>query len=133
MNCKNLILSILLLLLSGNSFGQKQTAAKRLDSLFNALAAQNQFSGSVLIAEKGKVLYKGGKGYRNEQTREPNNTQTIFELASCSKQFTGVSIALLHREGKIDYNDDITRYLPELAHFKGVKIYNLLRHTSGIP
>ncbi|WP_343632387.1 serine hydrolase domain-containing protein [Fluviicola sp.] len=115
------------------SFGQKSRTEKRLDSLFTALAAQNQFSGSVLIAEKGKVIYKGGKGYSNELSQEWNNAQTIFELASCSKQFTGVSIALLHRDKKLDYTDDITKYLPELSSFKGVSIYDLLHHTSGIP
>jgi len=115
------------------SFGQKNHTEKRLDSLFTSLAAQNQFSGSVLIAEKGKVIYKGGKGYSNELSKELNNSQTIFELASCSKQFTGVAIALLHRDKKLSYTDDITAYLPELSSFKGVSIYNLLHHTSGIP
>lgn len=115
------------------SFGQKNHTAKRLDSLFTSLAAQNQFSGSVLIAEKGKVIYKGGKGYSNELSKELNNSATIFELASCSKQFTGVAIALLHRDKKLEYTDDITKYLPELSSFKGVSIYDLLHHTSGIP
>lgn len=133
MNCKNLVLCLLLCLVSPYSFGQKASIEKRLDSLFAALAAQNQFSGSVLIAEQGKVLYKAGKGYSNERTKSRNNPQTIFELASCSKQFVGVGIALLHREGKINYTDDITRYLPELANFKGVRIYDLLHHTSGLP
>ncbi|WP_300665296.1 serine hydrolase domain-containing protein [Fluviicola sp.] len=122
------------LLLAGTwSFGQENNTEKRLDSLFTTLAAQNQFNGSVLIAEKGKIIYKGGKGYSNELSKELNNTQTIFELASCSKQFTGVGIALLHREKKLDYTDDITKYFPELSNFKGVTIYDLLRHTSGIP
>lgn len=133
MNYRDLILSILLLLTGNYCSGQKQHIEHRLDSLFNALAAQNQFNGSVLIAEKGTVLYKSGKGYSNELTKEQNNTQTIFELASCSKQFIGVAIALLHRDGRINYTDDITRYIPELFNFKGVKIYDLLRHTSGIP
>jgi len=133
MNYKNLILGLLLCTLNICSFGQKQSIEKKLDSLFTTLAAQNQFNGSVLIAEQGKVLYKAGKGYSNEPAKTRNNTQTIFELASCSKQFVGVGIALLHREGKINYNDDITLYLPELENFKGVTIYNLLRHTSGIP
>lgn len=115
------------------TFGQDNSVEKRLDSLFTSLAAQNQFSGSVLIAEKGTIVYKGGKGYRNELTRELNNPQTIFELASCSKQFTGVAVALLHREKKLNYTDDITRYLPELEKFKGVSIADLLHHTSGIP
>jgi CubicO group peptidase (beta-lactamase class C family) len=115
------------------SFGQKNNTEKRLDSLFTSLAEQNQFNGSVLIAEEGKIIYKGGKGFSNELTKEVNNSKTIFELASCSKQFTGVGIALLHRENKLNYTDDITTYLPELTSFKGVTIYDLLRHTSGIP
>lgn len=115
------------------SFGQKMNTEKRLDSLFSTLTAQNQFNGSVLIAEKGKIIYKAGKGYSNELTKEVNNTETIFELASCSKQFTGVAIVLLHRENKLNYTDDITKYIPELSNFKGVTIYDLLRHTSGIP
>gem|GEM_PF-6615071 len=65
-------------------FGQKKNVENRLDSLFNSLANQNQFNGTVLIAEKGKILYKSGKGYSNETTKEKNNSNTIFELASCS-------------------------------------------------
>ncbi len=133
MNFKNIIMCIFCLIISGKSLAQKQPVEKRLDSLFNALAAQNQFNGSVLIAEKGKVLYKSGKGHSNEDSQEVNNSQTVFELASCSKQFVGVGIALLHKEGKINYTDDITKYIPELVNFKGVTIYNLLRHTSGVP
>ncbi len=114
-----------------NGFSQK--TSQRLDSLFTLLAAQKQFSGSVLIAEKGKIIYKGGKGYSNETTKAKNNTHTIFELASCSKQFIGVATALLHRENKVNYTDDITVYIPELSNFKGVTIDNLLHHTSGIP
>lgn len=133
MNLKKLILPLVLILSASLSFGQKMAQTKRLDSLFTSLAEQNQFSGSVLIAEKGKVIYKSGKGYSNEETKASNNPQTIFELASCSKQFIGVGIALLHRENKLNYTDDITVYIPELSNFKGVTIYDLLRHTSGIP
>lgn len=132
MNIQTILTSALILAGTG-SFGQKNNPAKRLDSLFTALTAQNQFNGSVLIAQKGKVIYKAGFGYSNELSKEQNNPQTIFELASCSKQFTGVGIALLHREKKLDYTDDITVYLPELTGFKGVTVYDLLHHTSGIP
>jgi CubicO group peptidase (beta-lactamase class C family) len=101
--------------------------------LFNALANQNQFNGSVLIAEKGKTIYKSGKGFSNERTKQENNAETVFDLASCSKQFIGVAVALLHRDGQIEYSDDISLYIPELSNYKGVTVYNLLRHTSGIP
>lgn len=133
MNFKNLVVIAFLFLTTNVCLGQKNNTEKRLDSLFTSLSEQNQFSGSVLIAEKGKIIYKGGKGFSNEKTKEKNNSKTIFELASCSKQFIGVGIVLLHRDGKIDYTDDITEYIPELSNFKGVKIYDLLRHTSGIP
>lgn len=133
MNLKNLILTALIFLTANLCLGQKSNTEKRIDSLFTSLYEQYQFNGSVLIAEKGKIIYKGGKGFSNEKTKEKNNSKTIFELASCSKQFIGVGIALLHRDGKINYTDDITRYIPELSNFKGVKIYDLLRHTSGIP
>lgn len=132
MNLKNLTLTALIFLTANLCLGQKSNTEKRLDSLFTSLSEQHQFNGSVLIAEKGKIIYKDGKGFSNEKTKEKNNSKTIFELASCSKQFIGVGIALLHRDGKINYTDDITRYIPELSNFKGVKIYDLLRHTSGI-
>ncbi len=133
MNYKTLLLSILFLVAKNYSFGQENNTKKQLDSLFTVLAEQNQFNGSVLIADKGKIVYQGGKGYSNETTKALNNTKTVFELASCSKQFIGVGIALLHRQGKMAYTDDITKYIPSLSNFKGVSIYNLLRHTSGIP
>jgi len=126
----------LLLLLSICSlacFGQHKNHAQQLDSIFATLHAQQQFNGSVLIAEKGKVILEKGYGYRNEQTKELNNAQTIFELASCSKQFTAAAIVLLKREGKLDYMDPISKYLPELSFWNKVTIADLLRHTSGLP
>lgn len=133
MKLKTLFLPLFIVLTANSGFAQVAATAKRLDSLFDALHHQKQFNGSVLIAERGKIIYKGGKGFSNETSKDINNTETIFELASCSKQFIGVGVALLHREGKIKYTDDITQYIPELSSFKGVKIYDLLRHTSGIP
>jgi len=133
MNLKNILIALAILLNMHSTLAQETDTKKRLDSLFTALAEQDQFNGSVLIADKGKIIYKNGKGFGNETTRETNNPETIFELASCSKQFIGVAIALLHRDNKIKYADDITLYIPELTNFKGVKIYDLLRHTSGIP
>lgn len=109
----------------------KQT--KQLDSVFTVLANQNQFNGSVIIAEKGKIILKKGYGFSNEQTKEPNNSNTIFELASCSKQFTATAIVLLKRHGKLNYNDKISKYLPELNFWDKVTIQDLLRHTSGLP
>lgn len=114
------------------SRGQK-SPSEQLDSVFLILHKQNQFNGTVLIAEKGRIILKKGYGYRNEETRSPNEPGTQFETASCSKQFTAAGIVLLKRWGKLDFNDKIYTYLPELNFWQDVRIYDLLRHTSGIP
>jgi CubicO group peptidase (beta-lactamase class C family) len=125
-------LFLFLALLCNNCRAQQNDQAKQLDSIFSMLTAQNQFNGSVLIAEKGTVILEKGYGYSNETSRQYNNPQTIFELASCSKQFTAAAIVLLKRQGKLQYEDPISKYLPELGFWNNVTIYDLLRQTSGI-
>lgn len=126
----NLLISIIFF--TGNSFSQSNQSVK-LDSLFTMLHAQNQFNGEILIAEKGTVVFQKGYGFADEATKKPINEKTIFELASCTKQFTGAAIVLLKREGKLDYNDKLSKYIPELSFWQDVTLYDLLRHTSGIP
>jgi len=128
-------LNTLLLLLAGTltCFGQQKRQEQQLDSIFTMMYNQNQFNGTVLIAEKGKIIFKKGYGYSNEITKQYNNVQTQYELASCSKQFTGAAIVLLKRAGKINYEDKLSKYIPELGFWDKVTIYDLLRHTSGIP
>lgn len=126
-------LVLLLSIAAMHCFAREGSHTDRLDSIFSVLKAQNRFNGSVLIAEKGKVVFAKGYGYSNEATRQPNNTKTIFELASCSKQFTAAAIVLLKRQGKLHYEDKLSLYLPELSFWDKVTIYDLLRHTSGLP
>ena len=130
---KKIIINLVLLAATTVCFGQNKNQEKQLDSIYTVLHNQNQFNGEVLIAEKGKIILKKGYGYANEDTKKPINEKTIFELASCSKQFTGAAIVLLKREGKLDYNDKLSKHIPELSFWKDVTIYDLLRHTSGIP
>lgn len=120
------------LLLSFNLFSQHKFEQK-LDSVFSIMNTQNQFSGTVLIAEGGKIIFTKGYGYQDLQLTNKNTSETIYELASCSKQFTAGAIALLHRAGKLRYEDSLSKFIPELARWGKVTIYDLLRHTSGIP
>ncbi|WP_277013893.1 serine hydrolase domain-containing protein [Flavobacterium lindanitolerans] len=129
---KQFTLFFMLLIISNFAYAQKKQS-ERLDSLFTVLYQQNQFNGTALIAEKGKIIFKKSYGIANEDTKAPINEKTIFELASCSKQFTATAIVLLKREGKLQYTDKISKYLPELGFWENVTIYDLLRHTSGIP
>jgi CubicO group peptidase (beta-lactamase class C family) len=101
----------------------------RLDSLF---ASVTDFSGVVLVADHGKPIYHKAFGFRNFDTREPLDTASIFELASVSKQFTSMVIMILKKEGKLDYDDPLEKYIPGLP-YPGVTIRHLLTHTSGLP
>ncbi len=113
------------------SIGQNRIS--KIDSLLNALYSNKNIYGNVLIAEKGKVIYKHSFGYANEATKEKLNENSIFELASCSKQFTAMSIMLLKEKGKLNLEDEIKIYIPEFSFYKGVTIRNLLNHTGGLP
>lgn len=107
--------------------------ALKLDTLYSELYDKGNFNGSVLVAENGNVIFEKSYGIADEQTNQKLNDNTIFELASVSKQFTAMGIVQLVKEGKLSYEDDITKYIPELNDYKGITIKNLLNHTGGLP
>ncbi len=112
---------------------QSDSRVALLDSIYTQMYNNNEFNGNVLIAEKGTVLFEKSYGTANEQTKEKLNNNTVFELASVSKQFTAMAIVLLEKQGKLEYEDEISKYIPELQYYKDVKIEHLLYHTSGLP
>lgn len=101
----------------------------KLDSI---VAMVPDFSGVVLLSEKGRPVYHKAFGFANPEANQKNDTTTIFELASVSKQFTAMLIALLKEEGKLNYDDPMEKFLPELP-YKNITIRHLLTHTSGLP
>lgn len=101
----------------------------KIDSILNTTP---DFSGVVLVAEQGQPLYHKAFGYLNFETKTPLDTSAIFELASVSKQFTAMIIMMLREEQKLDYDDAVEKYLPDLP-YKGITIRHLLTHTSGLP
>lgn len=115
---------LVLLFVTNNTFSQQV----RFDSLFRA---QRDFSGVVLIAEKGKPVYQKAFGHRDFADQIPLQTSDIFELASVSKQFTAMIIMMLKEKGKLNYDDSVSKYLD--IRYKGITIRNLLTHTSGLP
>lgn len=127
---------ILFILRSAVSIAQPNNQNEKvrlLDSVYQALYTSGSFNGNVLIAEKGKVIFKKSYGFADAVTQEKLNPQSIFELASVSKQFTAMGIILLKKRGALNYDDPISKYIPELAFYDGVTIRNLLTHTSGVP
>ena len=85
-------IGILSLIITQLSFAQDRVAI--IDSVVNDLFKSERFNGNVLVAEKGNVLYNKSFGNANESTKELLNENSIFELASVSKQFTAFTITV---------------------------------------
>ncbi|MEM8484897.1 MAG: serine hydrolase [Bacteroidota bacterium] len=121
------------LLLVGPAAAQKK--ATQIDRLVAAYHDYGIFNGTVLVAEKGKVLFKKGYGMANMEWDMPNEADTRFRLGSITKQFTAALILQLEAEGKLSTADYISKHLPDYpgAVADKVTIHHLLVHTSGIP
>lgn len=126
-----LIITIALLL--NGSFIIGQDRITKIDSLLNSLYSEDKINGNFLVAEKGEIIYNRSFGLANETTHEELNENSIFELASVSKQFTAMAIMILKENGKLSLDDDIVKFLPELSYYKNISIRNLLNHTGGLP
>lgn len=104
----------------------------KIDSLVRSKHDNADFNGCVLAIDSGKVIYRNCFGYSNYETKSSLNDSSVFELASCSKQFTAMAIMMLAEQGKIKYSDTIQKYIPNLP-YGNITIHNLLTHTSGLP
>ena len=106
--------------------------AHRIDSVFQYLHKRIGFNGCVLYAEKGQKVYEGVFGYADYDLKTRLNIHSAFQLASVSKMFTAMAIMILKEEGRLDFDDSLKYYLPELP-YPGVTLRHLLVHRSGIP
>ncbi|OOQ58369.1 hypothetical protein BC343_11005 [Mucilaginibacter pedocola] len=113
-------------------FSHAQTRTQRFDSLFNYLKVNEDFNGNVLFAEKGKVVYKKCIGYANFKTKARLSENSMFELASLSKQFTAMGIMILMERGKLSYADTLGKFFKGFP-YGNLTIRPLLNHTSGVP
>lgn len=124
---------IIFTLFSQLCLAQEDTRHIQLHHLLDSLHRSNAFNGNVLVAEKGKVIYQESFGLADEKSKRKIDHDTAFELASVSKQFTAMAIILLQKQGKLSYSDEVSKYVPELAAYKGITLHHLLVHTSGLP
>ena len=104
----------------------------KIEKIDAALNRYNWFNGNVMVVKNHKVIYESARGYANYRTRQPLTTESVFELASVSKQFTAIAILMLCDRNLIDVDDPVSLYIPELP-YQGVTIRQLLNHTSGLP
>lgn len=102
------------------------------EKTFDEMHRSQYLNGVVLYAEGEQVIFKKAYGWRNlVKQKDSIRLDDQFQLASVSKMFTAEAVMLLYSRGLLDYDDDITKYLPEFP-YQGITIRNLLNHRSGL-
>jgi CubicO group peptidase (beta-lactamase class C family) len=121
-----------LALMTTTAHAQPTEAA--VDSLMAPFAQPGMPGAAVLVIKDGRVVLEKGYGLAEVETNTPVTRETDFRLASLSKQFTATAVMLLAADGKLRYDDPVTRWVPNLPAFaKGVTLRHLLHHTGGLP
>ncbi len=107
--------------------------AATVDKLFAKWNRLDSPGCAVGIVREGKLIYNKGFGSANLDYQVPNTPQTVFDVASFSKSFTCICLALLMDEGKIAPEDDLRKFIPEMHAFEPpIRIQDMVRCRSGL-
>jgi CubicO group peptidase (beta-lactamase class C family) len=109
-----------------------QTPAQEINELLKQYTKQSSFNGVVLVAQKGEILLEQGYGYKNATTKLLNDSNTVFQIGSITKQFTSAIILQLQEQHKLSVQDKLSKYISDYPNGDSITIENLLTHTSGI-
>ncbi len=139
---KTTTFSTLLLFLSLNTLFAQKNADPRLKGLDTMITrALNDWHAAgcaVAIVEKNKVLFTGGFGYADYEAKKPATANTLFQIGSCTKAFTCALLGVLSNEGKLDLDEKVRSYLPELRLYNdelnnNLTVRDVMCHRSGLP
>ena len=123
-------LGIRLLLLASNLWAAD---AAKIAPFFAQWDRADSPGAAIVVVKDGAVVYLHGYGCADLEHRIPITPQTLFDVASVAKQFTGLSVAMLVQQGKLSLEDDVHKHLPDVPDFgKPITINHLLHHTSGL-
>lgn len=141
-----------ILLLLGLCFGQLPEAAragqtnrhqeiiigakgKKIDELMHAYYREGLLNGTILVGERGKVIYKRGFGFANAEFEVPNEPDTKYRIASISKPIVALLVMRLVEKGTLSLDARVSDFLPDYRKDVAdkVTVRHLLSHTSGIP
>lgn len=109
-----------------------EAKSQRVDSLYAEYGPETPGI-SIRVMQDGRVVHSGDYGMANLEYGVPITPSTVFPIGSNSKQFTGMAIAMLADQGKLDLDADIRDYLTFVPDFgETITIRHLLHHASGI-
>lgn len=104
----------------------------KLDSYFTSLEQNNKFLGSIAVAENGKIIYTKSVGFSDVENQIKASNDTKYRIGSISKTFTSVLVFKAVEEGKLNLDQTINKWFPNIKNSEKITIANLLNHRSGI-
>jgi CubicO group peptidase (beta-lactamase class C family) len=120
-------------LLFNLAYAQETNIADQFDKLLSEQFKTNEPGATALVAKNGQVLYKKGFGMANMELNAPMQVDNVFRIGSITKQFTAIAILQLMEQGKLNLQDEITKFIPDYpTQGNKITIEHLLTHTSGI-
>jgi CubicO group peptidase (beta-lactamase class C family) len=109
-----------------------ETVSENAAALLSGVIKTNDPGLAVLVAQDGKILFEKGCGMADMEHHVPITPQTMFRIASITKQFTTAAILKLQEEPKLSVKDKLSRFIPDFPRGDQVTLRQLLTHTSGI-
>jgi CubicO group peptidase (beta-lactamase class C family) len=110
-----------------------ESARRGVDAVFATFDRTDAPGCAVGVSERGVPVYQRAYGMADLQHRLALSERSIFHVASISKQFAAIAVALLAEDGKLGLDDDVRRYVPELPdHGARITLRQLMHHTSGL-
>ncbi len=125
---------LLVLLCAASLSAQAPASPDTVDRLVaSAMAARHIPGVAIAVVRDGKIVRAQGYGFADIERRVPATPQTVFKIGSVSKQFIAAGIVLLAENGKLRYEDSVSRfYAGTPEHWRGITLRHFLSHTSGV-
>ena len=114
---------------------------REIDRILAGTLSADGPGAAVLVVHQGKVVHSKGYGLADLDTQAPVTPQTVFDLASASKQFTAMAIMILVEQGKLGFDDEVRKHLRDFTlerrdrplRVRDLRVRDLLWHLSGLP
>jgi CubicO group peptidase (beta-lactamase class C family) len=134
--CGGLCAAIVLAGLCGPAGAAPDGPSRQVDALVRKYVRDDGPGMAVLVMKDGRVVHREGYGLADLAKKTPIVPGTNFDLASLSKQFTGIALMVLNDRERLAFDDDVRKHLPAMPRYdakRPIRLRDLLTHTSGLP
>ena len=132
-NSRLIATTLWLLACSTAASAEPDERTEKVDKLFSPWDTAETPGAVVAVIKDGKIIYQNAYGMADLERDVPLSPESLFDIASISKQFTALSILLLEEQGKLSLDDDIRTYLPDFPDYgQTITIRHMIHHTSGL-